>query len=82
MSRRRTAGLFVCLFLLLSVFGSSTAASADDANTYPRTLDDIVAQLRQDPVMVHTAMGTGTPTACTTCSPTWLRRSTSPSTSS
>lgn len=57
MSRRLTAGLAVCLFLLLSVV---VARPADAANRpYPRTLDDIVAGLRQDPVMVHTAMGAG-----------------------
>ncbi|WP_456698721.1 hypothetical protein [Aeromicrobium sp. P5_D10] len=53
MSRRLTAGLAVCLFLL---FGTAANAAS---SPYPRTLEDIVAGLRQDPIMVHTAMGTG-----------------------
>lgn len=56
MSRRLTAGLAVCLFLLVSAL---TLAPATANTPYPRTLDDIVAGLRQDPIMVHTAMGAG-----------------------
>lgn len=56
MSRRLTAGLAVCLFLLVSAL---ILAPATASAPYPRTLDDIVAGLRQDPIMVQTAMGAG-----------------------
>lgn len=53
MRRRLMVGLLVCLTLLVP-----TAAGAAEA-TGPRTVDQIAASLRTDPVLVEPALGTG-----------------------